>query len=277
MRIFLFLFAGVAFSQTKFVKDCNVISDAKPNATVLCKKKVGDQVDSVDSKTSGFFEVQMKDCFGFVEASCLKDVKLERKTGSQDNWRSLLGLGISGIYGGTFARAGGENTTGNQYGGALTAIWGPIKLLRIMVSVPQVASMSLTRTVDGSGSLSDSNPVQYTHTLKVWGAKGILGLSLVEGNIEGRSAEAGVALGGEYLVPFKAVQTTTFGAASGTDDEFKTSDRYFFAVLMLFSRFHVTSNFYGGLFGEVTYNLGSKDGANLVAARLGVDLGFDLY
>jgi len=126
--------------------------------------------------------------------------------------------------------------------------------------------LNLSRTLDGSGALDDSNPTSFSQSLGCAAIGGLVGTRL---DVKAENdLEWWVEGGAEVLYPVSATQSTSIGDSVS----FKSSDRFLFLLLGPSAAWSLGGKTELGLHLSLKffYNTTSGSGSSLYGARLGV-------
>ena len=259
--------------QFYFAKDCHVISKPAEDGTFQCEKKQGESVTKLEYGTNGFWKIIVGDCDGYVEMDCLDVATKQReRIESRKRHRPVrewyvarqVGLGLGLVQ--SWAKPTSSASYGSGLGYAIE-LEGIVPLgegTRVTL-IPGIRYLSLSRDVSGAGALIDPSPQSYLQKILFGGIGGLFGYKIeqwVTGPGDGYFwfLEAGF----EYYVPLSAKQIDPSGISTG----FKSQDKLFLAVfgptvdVSMSRKISVMGRF------QLTYNLGSRGGAQLIGARL---------
>lgn len=281
--VFLCLFSFRIEASARFSRRCDVYMQPSFRSDRLCEKVAGAPILKVKGGKGGFLQVETTDCDGFVAMNCVtasedapkraqsprggRERASEMDLGSRDATSYRIGASLSG--GGLWGKpaSAASSTSGSALSGGLqsTVIFGGVAHATLTLSY-QI--LSLSRTVDATGSIIDTTPAEFTQKTRFLGVDlgGGIGLGRSEGVLTAWWFDGGI----EFLSPISATQTDNFGS----EVEFSSSDKLLLAHAGPSGDFLIARDLFltGSL--QFFYNLGSKDGNSLLGARLIVSFGF---
>lgn len=276
---FVILFIGffsliIHAKGQRFQFPCEVYEKPNPKSQVICKKKSGAPIENVKIVDVEFSEISTEGCAGYVSNSCIstggEPPRKERKrrlalndsrsSSSERSWE----VGIFGDLGALWGK-GGENTSfgkGLQYSGGAIFLFKVAEKIRFSV-YPVYRSFRLTRTVDGSGSLSDVGYIEYTQKYSLLGGGTLLSFNF-EGGDKGTSDPRFWIDGGlEYLTSLSGSQTDSKGGSVS----FSPSDKFVFLIIGLAIDYPLSKTVFMSVSVPFFYNLAASQGDKLLGLR----------
>lgn len=285
-----------ADASVVFSNNCQVLSEPKTGARSVCTLPKGAPVRKLSKDPSGVYFVETDECQGFVPRSCLmkdtSDVQAPRPVGSAiglpsseyvpkpvrantaatRSERELASvknpvvyfgplIGVAALWGKAVSGATSSRGTGFDFGLNITVPLGGMFRASLQ---PTYAIYGLTRTIDGTGSISDGNPASFTHKIGFFGASLLGGIDLGGGaNFSGTTERWWFDLGFSYLVAGSAKQTDNFGG----ETEFTTKDKLFLLLLGPSGDFSVARGVWASAYIQFFYNVGAQSGSQLLGGR----------
>ncbi len=292
MRLLLLLAmmdSPVAVAGVKFVRSCELLAAPSLNAGSVCRQGRSASILKAKKATGGLYFVETADCQGYVPAVCLArdtsssegnnntgagpdteetgkigrsrySARTQRESSSFEEPTLYFGpmLGLGGLW----ARPsnGATQTRGSAFDFGLSLSIPLMEEFRVTIQ-PVFCIYGLSRTVDGTGSIDDSNPAEYSQKINFFGGSLLGGVKL--------SGERGAEkwwldVGFSYLMAASAKQTDNFG----NETSFTSNDKLGMILLGPSGDFPIGSGLWASGFLQVFYNLGSRGGSQLLGGRL---------
>lgn len=258
----LLLGSTLLAQNASVIRNCRVYDKASKDAALACSLKQGDSAKLIHKVDEKIVEIESEGCKGFLYASCLRvedpvmAAKKEEKIASQAaiiESKFKLGVLLEGEL--PAAKVGYSTTYSKGYGFGIGMI-GEMKFLPYLSAqfFPLYRYQKLSRSVDGTGSVADPNPSEYSQ--KVWE----LSLAAALAYHWNRSY---FRLGGEFVLPTAATQTDRIE----NDVSFK-ADKMFNLLVGSGFDFPVTPKMGFRLGGDFFYHLTAKDSTQLFGIRV---------
>jgi len=290
LALFSLLSSSFAFGQVLFNETCAVQSTMGAGATTVCRREAGSEVRRFKRANELFYFIDAGGCRGFVPGKCLRvaestvpgarpdrplppGVKPDATREPASVGGKFFRVGPFLTAGAVFARPGAnaQASSGTDFGGGLNIAFSLSRRFRLSV-LPMVEMMKLSRKVDGSGALSDPNPVSFDQRMLFLGGAVLGGVKLKGSLVPNEVQDWWLDVGGEYLMPISATQSDSFGNSLA----FSSSDKLFCVILGPSGDFSLTRSLLASVYLHFLYNVGATGGSQLYGGRLRLALNFNL-
>jgi hypothetical protein len=236
--VVFFLLSSSSLLGETFSKNCAILSAPSLQAKVACRRIKGEKISDLRPDKGGFVYLETGSCKGYVLSSCIasrppipvesvskNSGAPERKAVPRSSYRVAhstrgsasrrkIRLGLQANFDGPFGRAESSSTLsrGLGFGLGLTGRF-PVGEKFSLSAGPSYRFLKLTRKLDGTGALSDPNPMSFTQSLHYLGATFLAGYTLEpRESFDLFEPEWWLEGGLEFLQPLSGTQTNSFGS-----------------------------------------------------------------